>query len=134
LIGVRKQELSYGKNPGEQIATDKITANSVEDLGSKVTTKLDDLHNQSKTVIAQAKKSGVKVDMTPAVSSLDESIKFEKGNLKNIDPTIKSDAKKKIEVLVELKNNLIKKLGKNVSSVDPDVANEVKKMLGSNTK
>lgn len=134
LIGVRKGELSYGKNPGEQIAQDRITANSVEDLGNKITSKLDDLHNQSKTVMSQAKKTGVRVDMTPTVNSIDESIKFEKGNLKNIDPTIKSDAKKKIEVLMELKNNLIKKLGKNVKNVDPDTANEVKKMLGSTTK
>lgn len=142
LINVKKGDLTYGKNPGEQIAKDKIRANSLKSLEEQVTGKINELSNKGKDIISKSKNANATVDLTPTLNSLDESIENAKKGLDSFDPDVRTSAKLTVKKLQELKKNFtdyVLKIGKGGIKTNPKfvpvaLANDAKQRLGDVAK
>lgn len=142
MINIKKGDVTYGKNPGEQIAKDKIRANSLDNLQEQVNGKINELSNKGKDIISKSKNANATVDLTPTLNSLDESIENAKKGLDSFDPDIRASAELTIKKLQELKNNFIDytlKVGKKGIKTNPkfvpiSLANDAKQKLGDVAK
>jgi len=142
MINIKKGDVTYGKNPGEQIAKDKIRANSLDNLQEQVNGKVNELSKKGKDIISKSKNANATVDLTPTLNSLDESIENAKKGLDSFDPDIRASAELTIKKLQELKNNFIDytlKVGKKGIKTNPkfvpiSLANDAKQKLGDVAK
>ncbi len=142
MINIKKGDVTYGKNPGEQIAKDKIRANSLDNLQEQVNGKINELSKKGKDIISKSKNANATVDLTPTLNSLDESIENAKKGLDSFDPDIRASAELTIKKLQELKNNFIDytlKVGKKGIKTNPkfvpiSLANDAKQKLGDVAK
>lgn len=72
LIKPLKKDVSYGKNPGEAVAREGIVANSLDDLETKIQSKLDTRINELNKKLAE---SNVVVNAQNVMTPLDDAIK-----------------------------------------------------------
>ena len=61
LIKANKGHISYGKNPSRAILEEGITANSLEDLGTKIGTKIAEKNTAFNTVVETAGKANAQI-------------------------------------------------------------------------
>ena len=142
MINIKKGDVTYGKNPGEQIAKDKIRANSLDNLQEQVNGKVNELSKKGKDIISKSKNANATVDLTPTLNSLDESIENAKKGLDSFDPDVRTSAKLTVKKLQELKKNFtdyVLKVGKKGIKTNPkfvpiSLANDAKQKLGDVAK
>ena len=142
MINIKKGDVTYGKNPGEQIAKDKIRANSLDNLQEQVNGKVNELSKKGKDIISKSKNANATVDLTPTLNSLDESIENAKKGLDSFDPDVRTSAKLTVKKLQELKKNFtdyVLKIGKGGIKTNPKfvpvaLANDAKQRLGDVAK
>ena len=86
LIKPKNKALQFGKNPGKEVADQGITGNSFEQLGKNIDAKTSSLWSQLKNTVTKSKK---KVDLSPALKPVQETLTKLKQNPKTNAPIIK---------------------------------------------
>lgn len=132
LIKPLQKDFSYGKNPGRAVSEEGITANSLDELGSKIGERRQQVGEE---IGAKLEKNTSKVDIADAVKPIDEAI-AQAGKTPRTNATLiqrLQDAKKDILGIVEDENGKVisKRKLTGVNLID---ALDVKKMVGEITK
>jgi hypothetical protein len=124
LIKPAQKAFNFGKNPGVQVVREKITANNMEDLGTKVKTALEDASNKLKQRIGLAKSLGGTADYSDMLKPIDEAIARAKRLPKTYEELITR--------LENAKSDLLQ--NRDLSKLRPEEAVQLKRDIGDVAK
>ena len=144
LITPLPKAFSYGKNPGRVIAEEKLTANSWDDLVSKISDKRTEIGENlgaiSETFDKQAQVKKITLDISKAITPLDSAMQRaaaqnNKTLLNRLSEAKEAITKKLTLGMDEEGNQVIQAVGKNnLSSMTFKEAVAIKKHIGDLTK
>lgn len=138
LVKPLLKDFSYGKNPGQEIAKQGIVANNLEELGSKIAKTRQSIGTKINNVLSNSKYNNVKIDVTDALSPLDDAMKTAASQnnqalltrLQNTKRAITQD----LTLDYDLGQPIIKTLGdKNLKALSPIEASKIKTQIGDLT-
>ena len=122
LIRPGKSQFAYGKNPGRAVASEGITANSIDELATKITTTKEKVGQELESALEGATGS---INVTSSLSAIDDALLSAKRAPKT--------NKALIGRLKDLQSDLTEQFtGK--ESVSPKEAAEMKRLVGELAK
>lgn len=134
LIKPLSKDLSYGKNPGKTIAELGITGNSLEDLGKNVSAgkqKIGEVLGQ----LAQSVPPSVRLNLAPALTTFDESIKKAVQNNDQALVSRLTNAKDAITHIFRLDDGKVVPTGSRIlDNLSYEEALTIKQIIGGLTK
>ena len=124
LIKPAQKAFNFGKNPGIQVVKEKIVANNMEELGTKIKQSLEDASKNLKERIGLANKTGKTADYSDMLKPIDKAIADAKRLPKTNDALITR--------LENAKSDLL--LNKDLTKLKPEDAVQLKRDIGDVTK
>lgn len=133
FIGTRKKDFLFGRNPGQAIADEKLIAGTPEELSSQINDKLSSYGRKINDIVSKSNKT---VDISDTIAPFDTAINQaatnNDQNLVNRLNEIKIAITNKLAVdpkgLIQVQGN------RNISSLSPLEATEVKRIIGEKAK
>jgi hypothetical protein len=136
LIKPSVADVKFGKNPGQAILDEKITGNSLPELGEKVYDRLHDVGRQIDTTLQQPQNAGKRIDISSSLKPIEEAkakaVKDGDGGL--YTRLVGLEKQLTMEWAPNAKGTAIKPIGPRNLSMSPYDAVKFKRAVGDSTK
>ena len=135
LIKAKGKQFLYGKNPAKAILDENIIGTNIEDLTSKIANKWNSVGEEIGQVVSSPKYQGIALDISPAMSEIDNAILKASKNPRTNSELMLRLAKLKEDILqIPIDPNLPQVPGRNLAQMTVSDAHALKQQMGDLAK